>query len=202
MSGGRVRYICTVPVLAKRLPYAVQCAVERLPQEQQRFVVEYATEGFEFRNSCVVAGVKQDVAKAWLTTPEVQTAISLITNVSMHSVGISLHYLLSAQKEILERCMQHRPVIDKKGQVVEGEWTFDAFNANKSIENLGKLTGHLSGGGVNLNVNITGLSQSQREMELNRILNALEARQTAGESIIEAEFKELPSEIHEEPLFD
>lgn len=63
------------------------------------------------------------------------------------SLGINHHYVLSNMKEVVDRCMQHAPVLDKKGDQIyietpEGDlvpaYTFNAMGAVKGLELLGK----------------------------------------------------------------
>lgn len=55
--------------------------------------------------------------------------------------------------DIAERCMQAEPVVDEFGHVVPGEWTFDATNANRALENVGRVYGMFVERRVNLNFN-------------------------------------------------
>ncbi len=63
------------------------------------------------------------------------------------SLGINHHYVLSNMKEVVERCMQHAKVLDKKGdqvyiESIEGDlvpaYTFNAMGAVKGLELLGR----------------------------------------------------------------
>jgi len=46
-------------------------------------------------------------------------------------------WVLREQRKVYERCMQVEPILDKDGNMT-GEFKFDASNANKALENIGK----------------------------------------------------------------
>ena len=61
-------------------------------------------------------------------------------------VEVTQDYVLSNLVEVVERTMQRAPVTDRKGEQVTDEegravWTFDAKNANRALELLGKHLG-------------------------------------------------------------
>lgn len=53
--------------------------------------------------------------------------------------GIDAAWVLKRQVEVLDRCMQKEPVMEKvDGEwVPTGEWKFDAAGANKALRNIG-----------------------------------------------------------------
>lgn len=178
-------------------------AVERLDEEKRAFTIAFA-QSWNVSGAAHVARVDKKQAEAWLQEPEVQTAVRLISDKAAQAEGVSYQYLISKQTEILERCMEARPVVNKQGKVVEGKFTFDAFNANKAIENLAKLTGHLGQGQTNITVNVAQMSVDQRRNEVDRLLQALEARANARQELpapaIDAEFVE--ASTYDDPLFE
>jgi len=185
------------------MPLVCQMAVERLPEDKGRFAVAYI-HTFDVKKACAEARVKLADGMRWRDEPEVQTAIRLMADKGMQAQGISYEWLLKQQKTILMRCMgeEEATTLDRKGEQVTGK-IFDAFNANKAIENLAKLTGHMGGGGTTVNVNVATMSKNDREDALEKLLTALAARANAGS--VDAEFKELPApeeEAHGEMLFD
>jgi hypothetical protein len=47
------------------------------------------------------------------------------------------HTVLKQMVEVFERCMQHKPVLDKEGNPT-GEYRFDAAGVNRALEQIGK----------------------------------------------------------------
>lgn len=184
------------------LPYVAQMAVERLDRKRQKFVLAFF-KSYDIKLACAEANIQKKVGEQWRDEPEIVTALKMIREASSRTTGVTYEYLIGMQRELLERCMQHRPVVDSKGKKLEGEWTFDPYNANKGIENLAKMTGHINNAGTSVTVNVANLNGNQRANELSRLLSTLDARKNAG-SVIDAEYKELPAPetCHEEPLFD
>lgn len=52
----------------------------------------------------------------------------------------SRDWWIQRQKEIVDRCMQVQPVLDKDGEPT-GEYRFDAAGANKALDQLGRYLG-------------------------------------------------------------
>jgi phage terminase small subunit len=50
---------------------------------------------------------------------------------------IDAAWVLKQMVEVFERCMQHKPVLDKEGNPT-GEYRFDAAGVNRALEQIGK----------------------------------------------------------------
>jgi phage terminase small subunit len=72
------------------------------------------------------------------------------TQIAIAESGVSKAWVMERLREIAERCMQHEPVLDRKGEHVEVEtpegsvakaYVFNSTGANKALELLGKEIG-------------------------------------------------------------
>lgn len=81
---------------------------------------------------------------------KIKAYLAQVRDISSANSGITHEYVISTLKEMVERCMQHAKVLDKKGQQVyietgEGKlvpaYTFNAAGAAKGLELLGKNLG-------------------------------------------------------------
>lgn len=90
------------------------------------------------------AGYKSDhrkLAQRLLRRPDIREAIEQAQAERAEQCGLSAAWVLSNLKEVAERCMQGTEVKDRFGNVIEGEWTFNARDANKALELIGKHLG-------------------------------------------------------------
>jgi hypothetical protein len=147
-TGGRIENRAAYPPgrpwrerAARRLRAALRRGVLRRPEPQERVHPLRR----EARTRPPTRG------RRLLRKPEIMQAIDVrLAELSKHSV-INAEYVRSKLKEIVERCMQAVPVMEKvRGEggktelVPTGEFKFDAGNANKALELLGKHLGMFS----------------------------------------------------------
>lgn len=70
--------------------------------------------------------------------PLVKAAIEELEAMTMEEAGITRLGVLLRMNEVANRCMQAEPVRDRKGEPIEGEYTFDSAGANRALESLAK----------------------------------------------------------------
>lgn len=117
-----------------------------LNDKQKRFCEEYLID-LNATQSAIRAGYSENSAKEigyeHLTKPHIQEYISELKKERAESLKIDNQWVLKRFMDISERCMQAEPVlINENGQWVEsGEYKFDASNANKATEMIGRHLG-------------------------------------------------------------
>lgn len=146
-------------------------AARGLTPKQAAFVAEYLVD-LNATQAAIRAGYSEKSAARigveLLNKTQVREAVVSAQAQRAERVEITADYVLSNLQEIVERSMQRAPVLDLKGRQVqdaEGRdlWQFDAKNANRSLELLGKHLGmwrdrlELSGG-----VDVTVLEEARR----------------------------------------
>jgi len=113
---------------------------KKLTIKQERFVQEYIKDGNASQAS-IRAGYSSAAAKEigsrLLTYANVYEAIKEANKMRSERTNITNDYVLTNLKDIVERCMQNEPVLDKDGNET-GVYKFNANGANKSLELLGK----------------------------------------------------------------
>ena len=121
----------------------------RLTPKQQRFVEEYLLD-LNATQAAVRAGYSAKTADRigprLLGNVGVARAIEDATKKRAKRAEVDAEYVVRNLREVAERCMQKRPVLNMKGeQVVDEEgnakWTFDSKGANRALELLGKHIG-------------------------------------------------------------
>lgn len=94
------------------------------------------------------AGISDSTAWKMMNRPRVKRAMGLFLEDAADQIGVSHESLLADLVEIRERCMQHRPVLDKRGKPVMVEladgqlaaaYTFDAHGAVAAISKIMEL---------------------------------------------------------------
>jgi len=131
-------------------------------QRQKLFVEEYLID-LNATQAAIRAGYSPKTAEGMgfenLRKPKIQAAIDRAIAARSKRTEITQDWVLQNFKEIAERCMQKHPVmyydkVEKKLRQVketveheegtsseEGVWAFDASNANRALENIGKHLG-------------------------------------------------------------
>lgn len=123
-----------------------------LSDKQRIFVEEYLVD-LNATQAAIRAGYSERTAsrigpqllgKNW-----VREAIEKAQAKRARRVEVTQDYVINNLVEIVERTMQRAPVLDRKGEQVTDEegravWTFDAKNANRALELLGKHLGIFS----------------------------------------------------------
>lgn len=121
-----------------------------LTAKQQRFVEEYLKD-LNATQAAIRAGYSQKTAASIgqenLRKPEIEKALREATQERSQRTAITQDYVLAGIVEVVERCRQVAPVLDRSGEqiIVEtptGElapaFEFDAKNVLKGLELLGK----------------------------------------------------------------
>ena len=125
-------------------------ASRNLTAKQQRFVDEYAVD-LNATQAAIRAGYSKKTAGQMgaenLKKPVIAAALYLRLSERRRETELSETWVLERLQEIAERCLQHRPVLDKKGRPIyvdtpSGElapaFTFDSSGANRSVELIGR----------------------------------------------------------------
>lgn len=121
----------------------------RLTKKQAAFVAEYLVD-LNATQAAIRAGYsKKSAARIGvelLNKTQVSDAIQKAREQQEKRTLITADYVLSNLREVVERSMQRAPVTNMKGeQIIDDEgnhlWTFDAKNANRALELLGKHLG-------------------------------------------------------------
>lgn len=121
----------------------------KLTDKQTAFVREYLVD-LNATQAAIRAGYSERTASRigpqLLGKTCVREAIENAQAKRARRVEVTQDYVLSNLVEVVERTMQRAPVTDRKGEQVTDEegravWTFDAKNANRALELLGKHLG-------------------------------------------------------------
>jgi phage terminase small subunit len=121
----------------------------KLTPKQQLFVQEYLVD-LNATKAAIRAGYSEKTAyrigSTLVQKSSVQEALQTSLNKRNKRIEINQDYVVSSLQEVVERCMQHRPVLNMKGEQIQDEegrniWTFNANGANKALELLGKHLG-------------------------------------------------------------
>lgn len=164
-------------------------AVKDLPEPKRTFVLahaDYTPVGAAAKR----AGITRSEALEFLDDADVMLALRMCRDPASRAIGVGLQWQLSKAKEIVDYGTEQDTAYDKTGNPI-GERMKDAFNAVKSLELIGKLTGAL---GTGTTINIGGMNEKQKHETFTRIRDVCRARMRAGEPI-EAAFSrpvELP----------
>lgn len=87
-----------------------------------------------------------------LDEPGVQSRVAEIIAERSAKIQSREFDVLLKVREVVDRCMQATEVRDRKGEIVEGEWQFEANAALRGLELLGKHEGLFA---TSLNVTVT-----------------------------------------------
>ncbi len=108
-------------------------------EKQKMFCREYLVD-FNATQAAIRAGYSEktayQIAHENLNKPEIKIFLQELMDKRAEKVGITAEYVLNNIKTIGERCMQAEEVIVKGVPI--GEYSFDASNALKAQELLGK----------------------------------------------------------------
>lgn len=127
-----------------------------MTKKQEVFVQEYLID-LNATQAAIRAGYSprtaQEQAARLLSNVMVQKAIQAGMAEREKRVGVKQDYVIQTLLEIVERTMQRAPVCDSKGNQIQDDqgrdvWDFDAKNANKALELLGKHLGMFQGFGT------------------------------------------------------
>lgn len=121
----------------------------KLTDKQKEFVRQYLVD-LNATQAAIRAGYSMKTAYRQgadlLQKTSIREAIEKAQAKRARRVEVTQDYVLSNLVEVVERTMQRAPVTDRKGEQVTDEegravWTFDAKNANRALELLGKHLG-------------------------------------------------------------
>lgn len=117
---------------------------QHLTPKQAMFVIEYLKD-LNGTQAAIRAGYSEDtaqqIASENLLKPLIKEAIQEQMDARATRTLITGDKVLSGMYEVMQRCMQGKPVLvkDIEGKFVEnGIWDFDASGANKALENLAR----------------------------------------------------------------
>jgi phage terminase small subunit len=115
----------------------------KLTDKQEQFCREYLID-LNATQACIRAGYSERTARQIgeqnLSKLDIQERIAELKAVRAEKNEIDADWVLKSLKEIQERCLQAEPVKDKEGKPT-GEYKFDATNAIKATELIGKHIG-------------------------------------------------------------
>jgi phage terminase small subunit len=112
----------------------------KLNPKQQLFVTEYLKD-LNATQAAIRAGYSKKTAGSQahdlLKIPEIEAAVNDEIDKRVQRTQINGDYVLIGIKNLIERCIQAEPVLDKDGEPT-GEYKFEAYAALKGYELLGK----------------------------------------------------------------
>ena len=119
-----------------------------MTDKQKRFITEYLID-LSATQAAIRAGYSAKTAysigQRLLKNVEVKEAINSAIKEREARTEITADYVLTNLREIVERCMQKQPVFTKCEQATDEQgraiWTFNARDAIKALELLGKNLG-------------------------------------------------------------
>lgn len=85
------------------------------------------------RKAAEAAGISTQAGYQMLTQPDIKSYIEEGLSKAAEAAGLSKKWVLVKLKEVVERCMQARPVMDRQGNET-GQWEFDSSGANRALE--------------------------------------------------------------------
>ena len=116
---------------------------QKLTALQARFVEEYSVDG-NATQAAIRAGYAprsaQQSGSALLHKPAVAEALAAAQTRVSERCGLDAEWVLDRLREVVERCLQAVPVLDRAGPET-GEWTFDAAGATRALGLIGKQLG-------------------------------------------------------------
>ena len=122
-----------------------------MTDRQNVFVQEYLKD-LNATQAAIRAGYSQHTAysigQRLLRNVEISQAIDAAMSERKKRTALNADYVLQNLHEIAQRCMQKSPVMVKGEQAIDDEgrhmWTFDAKNALRALELIGKHMGMFS----------------------------------------------------------
>lgn len=145
--------------LSRRLFYCLEVRMMgKLTPKQARFVEEYLVD-LNATAAAIRAGYSckraSEIGWQLLQKTTVQQAVQTAQAERSARTQITQDYVIANLKEIVERCMQRAPVRNMYGEQVHDDdgnalWTFNARDANKALELLGKHLDMFGGNKVTL----------------------------------------------------
>lgn len=124
---------------------------KELNYKQKRFVAEYLKDQ-NGKQAAIRAGYSKNGADVTgsqlLAIPRVRELVDAALKTAADRAGVDAFYVIASLKEVVERCLQKKPVMefDKENKQMvqvtdedgEGVWEFDSRGATAALELLGK----------------------------------------------------------------
>lgn len=114
--------------------------MKKTTDKQKRFLREYLKD-HNATQAAIRAGYAEKGATAQgsylLTYPHLQHELQRLKKIRNDALQIDANWVLKKLIEVHERCMQKEPVFNKDDERT-GEYKFDATNANKALDLIGK----------------------------------------------------------------
>jgi len=123
--------------------------MEKLNPKQSRFVLEYVVD-LNATQAAIRAGYAAGSADVTgsrlLEDARISQAVKEAVEARAKRTLVTADYVVTRLKDVAEKCMQLRPVVNGKGEQLAGPdgqpcWTFDSRGANRALELLGKHLG-------------------------------------------------------------
>ena len=119
-----------------------------MTDKQKRFITEFLVD-LNATQAAIRAGYSRrtaySIGQENLKKPEIRQAIDTAMKEREARTEITADYVLTNLREIVDRCMQKQPVFTKGEQATDEQgraiWTFNARDAIKALELLGKNLG-------------------------------------------------------------
>jgi phage terminase small subunit len=116
----------------------------KLTAKQRRFVDEYLVD-LNATKAAIRAGYSHRTARSIgeenLTKPDIAKALDVAMAQRAERTRITADDVIATIEETVRRCSQTEPVRDARGNVIEGEYTFDAKNVLRGCDLLGRHLG-------------------------------------------------------------
>lgn len=149
---------------------------DQLTPKQALFVSEYLAD-FNGKAAAIRAGYSpktaEQQASRLLRHVQVKAAVDagreLMQAEICHATGITQEWVVTQLKDVAQRCMAAVPVPGR-----EGEFTFNAAGANKSLELIGKHIGMFKedkASGVNVSIENLQLNVTQVTAQVDELLD-------------------------------
>lgn len=124
--------------------------MDKLRGKQEAFCREYLIDQ-NATQAAIRAGYSEKTAASIgaenLRKPQIAQRLAELINERSKATKIDAEWVLKSAKEVYDRCMQHEPVLNSKGEPVtirggDGKmaaaYKFDSSGANKALEIVGK----------------------------------------------------------------
>lgn len=117
---------------------------KKLKKRQIKFCYEYIANDYNGTLAAIEAGYKEKTARQQasrlLTNADIAAYVRILQLIAIEESGLSPEFITQKRMEILNRCMQAKPVevwdYTERKMVSTGEYIFDAKNALKALEAL------------------------------------------------------------------
>lgn len=140
-----------------------------LTEQQEQFCQEYVLNGGNAGKAVIKAGYKVTTQNStWSLGSQILSSIKVTARIEQlrKEAGltfISKEYIVNGFKEIAERCMSEREVLDPETGESTGVFKFDPLNAKGAFKELALMAGHYDG------------DKSKDEEQAKQLANAIRA---------------------------